>query len=218
MPYHLLLLCWVKLRRCSVFIAAYLHLSNLVCHSSSLSLSLLALYASLRFLSLSSLSSPRFSLHLLSCGCWIVSNLCCELSVSWFTLRTIFSKLVIYTVILPWFCWTCMVFQLTLVFIHFLSYMVHPTKSLASVGLAQAHPNYTLTILQLCLTLTTCGMSVSRMILLVTCLLHTCTFEIFASNYNSIHKFNYIDLWLHVMCLSCWFWIFEGISKCQSWA
>ena len=31
---------------------------------------------------------------------WRISNLCCALSVSWFTLRTIFSKLVIYTVIL----------------------------------------------------------------------------------------------------------------------
>ena len=41
------------------------------------------------------------------------------LSVSWFTLWTIFSKLAIYTVILPWFCWTCMVFQLTLIFICF---------------------------------------------------------------------------------------------------
>ena len=47
-----------------MFIATYLRLSNLVCHSSSLSLSLLALYASLRFLSLSSLSSPRFSLSI----------------------------------------------------------------------------------------------------------------------------------------------------------
>ena len=27
-------------------------------------------------------------------------------------------------------------------FIRFLSYMFHPTKSMASVGLAQAHPNY----------------------------------------------------------------------------
>ena len=141
MPYHLLLLCWVKLRHCSVFIAAYLHLSNIVCCSSSLSLSLLALYTSLRFLSLSSLSSPCFSLHLLSWGHWIVSNLRYELSVSWFTLRTIFSKLVIYTVILPWFCWICMVVQSTLVFIRFLSYMVHPMKSLASVGLAQVRPN-----------------------------------------------------------------------------
>ena len=35
-----------------------------------------------------------------------------------------------------------MVFQSTLVFIRFLSYMVHPTKSLASMGLAQARPNY----------------------------------------------------------------------------
>ena len=74
-------------------------------------------------------------------GCWIISNLCCALSVWWFTLRTIFSKLVIYTIILLWFCWTCMVFQLTLVFIHFLSYMVHPTKSLTSLVFAQACPN-----------------------------------------------------------------------------
>ena len=35
-----------------------------------------------------------------------------------------------------------MVFQLTIVFIRFLSYMVHPMKSFASVGLAQARPNY----------------------------------------------------------------------------
>ena len=35
-----------------------------------------------------------------------------------------------------------MVFQLTIVFIRFLLCMVHPTKSLASVGLAQARPNY----------------------------------------------------------------------------
>ena len=36
-----------------------------------------------------------------------------------------------------------MVFQSTIVFIHFLLCMVHPTKSLASVGLAQARPNNT---------------------------------------------------------------------------
>ena len=36
--------------------------------------------------------------------------------MSWFTLQTIFSKLVIYTVIFLWFCWTCMVFQSTLVY------------------------------------------------------------------------------------------------------
>ena len=35
-----------------------------------------------------------------------------------------------------------MVFQSTIVFIRFLSCMVHPTKSLASVGLAQARPNH----------------------------------------------------------------------------
>ena len=34
-----------------------------------------------------------------------------------------------------------MVFQLTLIFICILSYMVHPTKSSTSVGLVQAHPN-----------------------------------------------------------------------------
>ena len=66
--------------------------------------------------------------HLWSHGCWIVSNLCCALSVLWFAPWTIFggsvicaghclchgspyvwiifSKVVIYTVILPWFCWS----------------------------------------------------------------------------------------------------------------
>ena len=39
-----------------------------------------------------------------------------------------------------------MLFQSTLIFIRFLLYMVHPTKSLASVGLAQAHPNYELLV------------------------------------------------------------------------
>ena len=34
-----------------------------------------------------------------------------------------------------------MVFQSTLIFIRCLSYMVHPMKSLASVGLAQVHPS-----------------------------------------------------------------------------
>ena len=36
-----------------------------------------------------------------------------------------------------------MVFQLIAEFNPLLSYMVHPTKSLANVGLAQARPNYT---------------------------------------------------------------------------
>ena len=41
-----------------------------------------------------------------------------------------------------------MVFQSTIVFIHFLSCMVHPTKSLASVGLAQARLNQEVVIIQ----------------------------------------------------------------------
>ena len=61
-------------------------------------------------------------IYLWHCDRWIItktssSNLCCILSVSWFTLRTIFSKLVIYAVILPWFCWTFIVFQSTIIFI-----------------------------------------------------------------------------------------------------
>ena len=37
---------------------------------------------------------------------WRISNWHCALSMSWFILWTIFSKLVIYIVILLWFCWT----------------------------------------------------------------------------------------------------------------
>ena len=134
MPCHFLLRC-VKLRRCLVFIAAYLHLSyslrlfNLVC-CSSLLLYLFLLCTAL-FIFLVSLLPPFTIMWLLNCQVftlciirvmvhltnhiWRISNPLCALSASWFTLQTIFSKLVIYTVILPWFCWTCMVFQSTLV-------------------------------------------------------------------------------------------------------
>ena len=49
----------------------------------------------------------------------VVSNLCCALSVSWFTLRTIFSELVICAVILPWVHDLVWHFQSTIIFIHF---------------------------------------------------------------------------------------------------
>ena len=71
---------------------------------------------------------------------WRISNLHCALSMLWFTLRTIFSELVIYAVNF------LHVISLNLYGIsinyHFLSYMVRPTKSLASLGLAEVRPNH----------------------------------------------------------------------------
>ena len=89
---------------------------------------------------------------------WKISNPRHALSVSWFTLRTIFRGSVIYTVHCPCHgspnephcnlhCDSSVILlnlygiSINTRFYPFLLYMVHPTKSLASVGLAQAHPN-----------------------------------------------------------------------------
>ena len=81
--------------------------------------------------------------------------------MSWFTLRTIFGGSVIYTLHCPYHgspyepylaisnlhCDSSVILlnlygiSIDTHFICFLLYMVHPTKFLTSVGLAQVHPN-----------------------------------------------------------------------------
>ena len=93
----------------TIFRNDFLRLANLACRSSSLSRSLLALYCSLRRLSLSSLSlSPSICYHaedtisnLLETLDWRISNLHSPLFLQWFTLRTIFGIPVNYVVNCP---------------------------------------------------------------------------------------------------------------------
>ena len=69
-----------------------------------------------------------------------IINCLCALFMSWLTLQTTISDLLMYTVIFLWFCWTSMIFSISNLFIYILLCMVHPMKSFTIID--EAHSDW----------------------------------------------------------------------------